>query len=130
LLFQRNRARVILKSDGEPLPYWQPAMAEPLDATGERRFILMCRPMQPSSCIQFDTQDAIEFIYEQLYQDAYGGTGEVELPGFKEYIRSVRHRVEKDAEGSYLGKYNLPKGLFMGLMKIVHKEGIRVRLAL
>jgi Putative DNA-binding domain len=129
-LFQLKGAYVVLDSDGEPLPYWQPAMTEPLDASQERRFILMCLPKLDSSSSPFDTSDAIQFIYENLYMDTYGGTGEVEIAGFREYIQSLRHRVEKKAKGSYLGKCKIPRGLYSGLIKIARKERILARLAL
>ena len=105
-------------------------MTEPLDATQERRFILMCLPKVDSSSSPFDTSDAIQFIYEKLYMDTYGGTGEVEIAGFREYIQSLRHRVEKKAKESHLGKYKIPNGLYSGLIKIARKERILARLAL
>ena len=130
VLYQWLGACVVVDSNGNPLPYWQPAMSEPLDATGERQLILMFLPDADRSTVAFDTLDAIRFIYDKLYKDAYGGTGVVEIAGFNEYVQSVRLRVEDHAVGSRLGKFKIDRGLYMGLSRIANQEGIGARLDL
>jgi hypothetical protein len=130
ILYQRLGAYVVIGSDGTPLPYWQPAMSEPLETTGERELILMYLPDVDRSSIPFKTLDAIRFIYDKLYKDAYGGTGMVNIAGFNEYVQSVRRRVEKNATESHLGKLKIDRGLYLGLTRIAHQEGIGARLDL
>ena len=130
VLYQWLGANVVLDSNGNPLPYWQPAMSEPLDATGERQLILMFLPDADRPSVAFDTLDAVRFIYDKLYRDAYGGTGMVEIAGFNEYVQSVRRRVEAHAIGSHLGKLRADNGLYLGLSRIAHHEGIGARLDL
>jgi hypothetical protein len=130
VLYRWLGAYVVLDSNGNPLPYWQPAMSEPLDATGERQLILMFLPDEDRSNAGFDTLEAIRFIYDKLYKDAYGGTGMAEIAGFNEYVQSVRRRVEEHAAGSRLGEFRVDKGLYVGLSRIANHEGIGARLDL
>lgn len=130
VLYHRLGAYVVLGADGDPLPYWQPAMSEPLDAAGERRLILMFLPDAGSSSTIFNTLDATRFIYDKLYMDAYGGTGTVEIAGFSEYVHSLRHRVERNATESHLGALKFDRGLYIGLTRIAHQEGMGARLHL
>ena len=54
----------------------------------------------------------------------------VKIAGFNEYVQSVRRRVEDHATGSHLGKLRSDRGLYLGLSRIAHHEGIGARLDL
>jgi hypothetical protein len=90
----------------------------------------MFLPNDDRSSVAFDTLDAIRFIYDKLYKDAYRGTGMAEIAGFNQYVQSVRRRVEDHATGSHLGEFRIDKGLYMGLSRIANHEGIGARLDL
>ena len=66
----------------------------------------------------------------KLYRDGYGGAGSVEIPGFVDYVGSVRRRVEAAAGGAHLGRLEIDRGLYLGLTRIAQKEDIGCRIDL
>jgi hypothetical protein len=96
----------------------------------ELTLILMFLPDRDQPRRLFDANDAIRFIYDKLYRDAYGGTGVVEIHGFGDYVESVWRRVEMHATRTHLGKLKIDRGLYMGLTALTQREGIGSRLDL
>ncbi len=131
VLYQRKLgAYAILGADDQPLPYWQPALSETLDASDERPLILMFLPDGDQAMRQFDAIDAIRFIYDKLYRDAYGGTSSAEIDGLADHVESVWKRVEMQATRTRLGKVKIDRGLYLGLTTLAQREGIGSRLNL
>jgi hypothetical protein len=36
----------------------------------------------------------LQFIYDELYSDAYGGAGNIEIKGYRSYVAEVKARIE------------------------------------
>jgi hypothetical protein len=129
-LYQTQGARAWLLPSGEPLPYWQPALAEPLAEHNERRLILMAWLFPGVSPEDMRLEEVLDFLYDRLYGDAYGGLGEVEIPGYRSYVASVRARVEQAARsGLRLGAIRLPREV-SGLWRQAISEGLDNKLEL
>ena len=101
LVFSANGAVAALHQDGTPMPYW-----EPLAYGEERKLILMLLPVSSSL---ISVKEAIDFLYENVYGEAYGG--ELDLPGFREHALMLQQRVGQCLEGCYFGKYPIPRSL-------------------
>lgn len=105
-------------------------MNKTLDASDERPLILMFLPDRDQPIRQFDAIDAIRFIYDKLYRDAYGGTSSAKIDGFDDHVESVWRRVEMQATRARLGKLEIDRGLYLGLTALAQREGIGSRLDL
>jgi hypothetical protein len=104
-LYQRHGVPALLAADGLALPYWQPAMDDDLRPENERELILMVRLSQNTRPDDVRLGELLDFVYNDLYADAYGGTGTVSIPGYRRYLASIRERVERAAAGGWaLGK--------------------------
>ena len=132
ILYRRYGCLAILGADKFPLPYWQPAMDEPLDEQNEYKLILMVKHI-PKKKLEISDQtlnDMLTFIYDFLYKDAYGGAGFVEIPGYSEYIDQVKNRVKCYAEkGWSIGNIIIPKKIRRLILKAI-QEGFADQLAL
>jgi hypothetical protein len=119
-----------LSTDNRPLPYWQPAMSDSLDAADEREMILMVRLWGHIDPGSVDVEEILDFIYDDLYRDAYGGAGGVEIPGFRHHVAMVKLRVKEGTKvGWQLGKVPIPKPV-RRLLSHAHDEGLSGHLAL
>ncbi|HJU42061.1 MAG TPA: adenylate/guanylate cyclase domain-containing protein [Vicinamibacterales bacterium] len=92
LLYQTGNALAFLAANRQPVPYWQPAMSEPLGPQGEVSLILMVLPFVAKEAI--DIHDVLEFVFDDLYGDAYGVDGSTtEIAGYRDYVAQVKDRV-------------------------------------
>jgi hypothetical protein len=100
--FQFYRSSVILGQDGLPLPFLQPAMKEPLSAANEKELFLMVRPIEENGIKDIVLQEALDFVYDQIYFDAYDREGgQVRIPRYRPYVAEVKQRVEAKAKGGW-----------------------------
>lgn len=102
--FQFSGAYAILGRDGLPLPYWQPALREPLNASNEKEMILMVIPMGNHRVQDIELRDIFDFIYGFRY----GGEPE-DIPGYCDYVSNIRTRVEANIqEGCRIDALHIP----------------------
>jgi class 3 adenylate cyclase len=100
LLYQTGSALAFLAANQQPVPYWQPAMSEPLGPQGEVPLILMVLPFVPKEVIRLD--DVVQFVFDDLYGDAYGVDGSsTEIAGYRAYLAEVKARVLKEGAGGW-----------------------------
>jgi hypothetical protein len=95
--YQEYMAFPVIQPDGQPLKYCQPAMKELLTAENERELILMIRLLEGVHCREIqeeEIRDMLQFIYDELYSDAYGGAGNIEIKGYRSYVAEVKARIE------------------------------------
>jgi hypothetical protein len=130
MLYQSHGALALLRLDGTPLPYWQPSMEDCLDPANERELILMVLPTERTTAASIQLSEMLDFVYDRLYGDAYGGAGGVNISGYREYVTTVKRRVEQAAaQGSSLAKLSFQREL-MHLLGRAREEGLVSRLAL
>jgi hypothetical protein len=123
-LYQAGGTLALLGPKGEALPYWQPAMDEPLSEENERQLILMARLFPHVRPDDVSLRELLDFVYDDLYGDAYGDAGTVGIPGYRCYVQSVRRRVESAAEeGWSLGKLSFRKSLRQ-LLRLARQEEV------
>jgi hypothetical protein len=129
LLYQSSQARAFLGSDRQPLRYRQPAMEETLNPESEVPLILMTRllPGVPEGNIQLP--EVLNFIYDDLYGDAYGGPGNISIPGYGAYLRRIKEDVAASSRGWSLGNVPIDRAT-RGLIDIAKKEGLEPELNL
>lgn len=95
LIFQTYSAKPVLRKNGSPLPYWQPALFEPLDESNEKEMILMVNPFKDVIFESKELADIVDFIYDVLYTDSFDAEiGQVHLGGYRRYISKVKARVK------------------------------------
>jgi hypothetical protein len=92
LLYETFGARAFVATDGKPVWYVQPSIQEPIDPSNERELILMWMPLKPGSRPIRPTV-AFDFIYDDLYLEAFAGSGPVQIEGFVEHLADVKRRV-------------------------------------
>jgi hypothetical protein len=131
LLYHSYKAVALLSSDGLPLPYWQPSMVEgELDSRNERELILMITLFEDIDKEKIELQELLEFIYDDLYGDAYGGAGAVEIPNYRAYVAQIKSRVQdRVSDGWKLDKVKIPPKVKRLLSK-AKGEGLMDELAL
>lgn len=129
-LYHSYGAQAVLGQDDSPLPYWQPAMDEPLGPENERRLILMVFPLKGMRLEQADMNEILNFVYDDLFGDAYGASSAAGIPGFSAYCEEVKRRVRKYADqGWRFGQVRVPKRIRQ-LIRRAYAEGLQDRLAL
>ena len=125
-LYQAIGCVALLKEDDrQPLPYWQPSMKENLDPAGELSLILMAYLLKGTDKATVTLAEILDFVYDNLYGDAYGGLGDVEFAGYRPYVQTIRNRVEEAAaaHGWKLDKMSVARRL-RNLIHMAHEEGI------
>jgi hypothetical protein len=123
-LFQMCGTWAVLGAQGEALPYWQPAMDEEISAGNERQLVLMVRLFSHTRPEDVSLGELVDFVYGDLYGDAYGDAGAVAIPWYREYVRSVRRRVESAAAGGWsLGKLSFRASL-RKLLRLAREEEV------
>lgn len=123
--YQRSGCFALLKADdGQPLAYKSPVLKEPLDPKG-LSFILMFRLAPRIDPASVTLREIMDFVYDSLYGDAYGGSGDVEIAGYRPYVQTFRDEVEKVAatNGWKLSKARIEKS-FSKLLHLAHDEGL------
>ncbi len=131
LLYHSYKAVALLNSDGLPLPYWQPSMVDDeLDSRNERELILMVKLLGGVDKEKIELQELLDFIYDDLYGDAYGGASTVEIPNYRAYVAQIKSRVQDRARGGWkLGKVEIPSKVTRLLLR-AKGEGLTDELAL
>ena len=125
-LYQAKGCVVLLRGDNQqPLPYWQPSMRKAFDPEGELPLILMAYLFEGTDKANINLSEILDFVYDSLYGDAYGGLGEVELEGYRPYVQTIRDKVEAAAAtyGWKLDKMSIKRQLSK-LKYMAHEEGI------
>lgn len=107
-IFSQWGAQMVLGANGKPLPYWQPAMRRPLDPKEKVRLFLMFKRHGSMERVDFSTYDVLEFVYNRVYADAYGGTDTASITGFRKHLAGIRRYVRSRMarSGEQLGTYN------------------------
>jgi hypothetical protein len=97
---------IVVDGEGKPLPYWQPAMSEPLDATNERPLYFMVHLFKDYTKKDIDLFEVANFIYDDFYGSAYGDkNSNTYIEGFEDYLPKVKERfVAQLSQGWDLGK--------------------------
>ena len=72
-------------------------MTDNLDPVGELPLILMAYLLKGTDKATVTLSEILDFVYDNLYGDAYGGLGDVEIAGYRPYVQSIRNRVEEAA---------------------------------
>lgn len=110
LLFYNADEHVVaaVMNHGVPMPYFQPAMQDPLDPINERELILMayvfgCLPAELS------VAEALDFLFDDLYSNAYDGTGTIMIEGYRQYLAEARARLTRDLANSSFKKLSVPQ---------------------
>lgn len=130
-LYQSYKALAIIGADSLPLPYWQPAMDEPLDTQREKLLILMVRLLEGVEPEDIQLKDILYFIYDVFYGDAYGGAGAINIRGYRSYLAQVKARVESGAQhGWCAGPIEIPRKIRGLLIRAEQEEGLSERLQL
>lgn len=124
VLFEYHGARILLAANGRPLPYRQPSIGK-LDTTDERELILMVWPRKDFKQENFDLKEVLDFIYDDVYAYAY----EDDVPGYRQYVTSIKERVYGASSGSQLGTVT-NQGLYYKLIYCAMKEGLKERIDL
>jgi hypothetical protein len=123
-LYHRYGVPALLAADGQALPYWQPAMDDSLLPENEREMILMIRLSANRKLVDVQLGELLDFVYNHLYADAYGGTGTISIPGYSRYLASIRQRVERAAEAGWgLGKLRF-RGPIRTLLQLAEREDL------
>ncbi|MBT3205073.1 MAG: toll/interleukin-1 receptor domain-containing protein [Gammaproteobacteria bacterium] len=129
-LYGSYGAMTLVDMHGIPIPYWQPAMAEPLGPDNERQLILMVFPFVRGQLGDIKLDEILDFIYDDVFGDAYGGVSDTEISGFNNYCVQVKRRVNQNAEQGYSwGRLSIPKTI-RRLIHRANEEGLRNRIAL
>lgn len=136
--YERLCCVVFLTGDGEPLPYLQPAMEVPLRIDTAHSRILMVHlfdPMLKQDIIEGKVstspmvESMINFIYDFVYEESYGDDCSPEIPGYSEYVNSVKTEVYKSSSGWHLGILHLENKL-NELIRRARQEGWEEQLTL
>jgi len=128
--YQLVGAKMLLREDGRPLPYWQPSMKEVLRSADERDLHLMVYLFDPAETQEFNIASAIDFIYDDLYREAYAGEGNVQILGFADRVSKAKGRVVNALQGGWrLGKLSVTPSVHR-LMRRAEEEGLAAELDL
>ena len=122
-LFQTSGALAFLGEDDRPLPYRFPAMSEETRQAEETQLILMVMPWQKEAG-QIDIREAIAFVYDDLYGDAYGSPSSTEIPGFRPYVEGIKRDVLSAASGGASLGAVCTKPRIRTVLHLARKEGL------
>jgi hypothetical protein len=99
-------------------------MDDELHPQNERELILMIQFSQNTHANDVRLAELLDFVYNDLYADAYGGTGIVAIPDFRGYLASIRHRVEQAAAAGWsLGKLSFGRSI-RHLLNLAQREDL------
>lgn len=105
LLYTRSGALAAVQPDGTLMPYWQPVV----HALPERlqRQCLLCLSLGEAEPVT--VSEAVDFVYDDLYLDAYGGNAsDVLVPDFKDYLGRLKQAVAPHAALARFTRLRLP----------------------
>jgi hypothetical protein len=115
--YESYGARALLGADGQPLPYWQPAMEDPLSSANERRLVVMVKTFGDVPLQGPDYEEILSFLYDDLYGDAYG-EGSMEIAGYRPYVETVKQRMlDGQQAGIHVGSLRLSRGVSRALSR-------------
>lgn len=125
LLYQEHGARAFIDANGSPIWYVQPAMQEPLGTPNEVPMILMAWPDAG-----LDLREALAFLMDDLYGDAYGGAGSVHIPGYRDYTNALQQQMIRRAGRDWrLDRIAIPRAV-SDLFRIAFGGRYRAELSL
>lgn len=117
-IYQAGGARAVLDADGSPLPYWQPPMDKCSEAQRDLPLHLMVYRFPSSASQPFDLNEALAFIYDDLYLDAYGDHKTIGINGFSSRVGQIKERVlEAATAGWSLGEIAIPRPVRNALLR-------------
>lgn len=98
--------KIVLDKDLHPLPYWQPAMSKPLDASNERLLYFMVHLFENYTKEDIDLFEIANFIYDDFYGSAYGDRrSDTYIKGYENYLPKVKERfVAQLSQGWDIGR--------------------------
>jgi transcriptional regulator with XRE-family HTH domain len=123
--YSMRGALAAVKPNGRPMPYWQPALQRPLERQGECELILMMYSFDQKP-ENLNLEDIINFLYDDLYTNAYDGTSTVELPNYAAYVRTVKARVVAGLAECTIKTLMMPRQI-RGLVARARQEGLCLR---
>ena len=99
--YQKMQARTALQEDGTWFPYAQPAMDDESCKKHECPMILMVAPLDIDTGLPADLSpnDVADFVYDELFRDAYGEPGESYRPKFRKYLQELKKRMRSRTKG-------------------------------
>ncbi|MBI4687338.1 MAG: hypothetical protein HY756_06115 [Nitrospirae bacterium] len=129
-LYQSYGALVVLGANGLPLPYWQPSMKDDLNPADELELALMVVLLEGTRQDNVQLNELLDFVYDRLYGDGYGGAGNIEINGFRPYVAGIKRRVKNAAKSGWqLGKWRVNMEI-QRLFSRAQKEGLSDKLCL
>lgn len=124
LLYQSLGAKMFLRANNVPLPYVQPAMEEPLKQENERPLWLMVYLFPGLLRGEINIDELASFVYSDLFGDAYGGAGDVQIDGYREYVLEVQRRfLIEAASGWKVDRLRFPEEI-RHLISRAKREGL------
>jgi len=107
---EENVVTAITPETSYPMPYFHPAMQEPLDETNERPWVLMAYAYGALP-ERLDLQKAINFLLDDLYSEAYDGKNSY-IGHYREYIQhNVKPRILEHAAHASFGDFRIPRDI-------------------
>jgi len=124
VLYEHYGALALLGANGRPVPYRQPAFDEKINPADERELILMVWSPKGIKQENFDLKEVLDFIYDDIYVDTYDD----DIPGYRQYVTSIKNQVYAAGNGFQLGK--VLNREMRHLLYCAKKEGLTEKLDL